>query len=77
MDLRKETIHGYRVVFDDGDKEGVWYIRGDLQRNEAKTLFEAAKKQGSAEFEDDYDRDWTLIYNRNDYTFTLCRRKRE
>ena len=76
MAIKKQQIHGYWVKFDEGVKEGIRYLRDDLQRNEAKTLFEAARLRGEAEFEDDQDRDWTLIYNR-DGTFTLIRRKRE
>jgi len=76
MAIKKQQIHGYWVKFDEGVKEGIRYLRDDLQRNEAKTLFEAARLRGEAEFEDDQDRDWTLIYNR-DGTFTLIRRTRE
>ena len=76
MAIKKQQIHGYWVKFEEEVKEGIRYLRDDLQRNEAKTLFEAARLRGEAEFEDDQDRDWTLIYNR-DGTFTLIRRKRE
>jgi len=76
MAIKKETIHGFWVTFDEELRDGVRYLRDDLQYKEAKTLFDAARLNGSAEFEDDYDRDWTLVYNR-DGTYTLIRRQQE
>lgn len=75
--MEKQNIYGYWVVFERGVREGIRYLRDDLQRAEAKTLFEAARAQGDAEFEDDYDRDWTLRYNRGEGTYTLIQRQRE
>jgi len=77
MGLIKKQIHGYRVVYDESTKVAVEHLRSDLQYNEAKTIFDAARINGSAEFEDDEDRDWTLIYNRGNYSYTLVRRTRE
>ncbi len=75
--MEKQNVYGYWVIFEKGVREGIRYLRNDLQREEAKTLFEAAKHQGDAEFEDDYDRDWTLRYNRGEGTYTLLQRQRE
>lgn len=77
MAIKKETIHGFWVTFDEEAREGMRYLREDLQYKEAKTFFDAARLTGSAEFEDDDDRDWTLIYNRGDGTYTLIRRQQE
>ncbi|KKQ75990.1 MAG: hypothetical protein US98_C0055G0002 [Parcubacteria group bacterium GW2011_GWC1_38_6] len=78
MATRKELIHGFRVVFDEEVLvSAVKYLRYDLQPNEAKTLFDAARLRGNAEFEDDQDRDWTLTYNRGDNTYTLFHRQKE
>lgn len=77
MAIKKESVHGFRVTFDEELREGIRYLSTDLQYKEAKTLFDAARLTGSAEFEDDYDRDWTLIYNRGDATYTLLKRQRE
>jgi len=77
MKTKKERIHGFLLEFDEELKEGVRYLRDDLQYKEAKTLFDAARLRGDAEFEDDYDRDWTLTYNRGKGTYTLIRRQRE
>jgi len=77
MVSKKETVHGFWVIFDEGLRDGVKYLRDDLQYREAKTLFDAARLNGSAEFEDDQDRDWKLIYNRREGTYTLIRRQQE
>lgn len=77
METKKERIHGFWVSFEQDLQEGIWYLRDDLQYKEAKTLFDAARFRGEAEFEDDEDRDWTLIYNNNDGTYTLIKRQRE
>lgn len=73
---RKENIHGYWVVYEDAALDAANYLRYDLQPGEVKTLCDAARLGGHAEFEDDYDRDWTILYNR-DGTYTLTRRQRE
>lgn len=81
MDAKKETkkerVHGFLIEFDEELKDGIRYLRDDLQYGEAKTLFDAARFDGEAEFEDDYDRDWTIIYNRGKDTYSLVRRQRE
>lgn len=75
--MAKESVHGFWVEFEEKDRDGIRYLRDDLQYKEAKSLFDAARLTGSAEFEDDYDRDWSLIYNHDVGTFTLIRRERE
>lgn len=77
MGPTKTQIHGYRVIYDESTRAAVEHLRSDLQYKEAKTIFDAARINGSAEFEDDEDRDWTLLYNRGDYSYTLTRRTRE
>jgi len=77
MEPHKENIRGFSVKYDDDAKEGIKYLRDDLQYGEDKTLFDAARLTGQAEFEDDYDRDWTLMYNRGEGSYTLIRRLRE
>jgi hypothetical protein len=77
MAVKKEQIHGYWLVFEEELRDGVRYLRDDLQYKEAKTIFDAARFDGTAEFEDDQDRDWSLIYNRQEGNYTLIRRQRE
>jgi len=47
MAMKKEQIHGFRLLFDEEMREGVRYLQQDLQYKEAKTLFDAAKATGS------------------------------
>jgi len=77
MNIKKESIHGFWLTFDEEMRDGVRYLRDDIQLGEAKTLFDAARLRGEAEFEDDHERNWTIIYNRNDGTYTLLRRQRD
>jgi hypothetical protein len=77
MAVKKEQVHGYWLVFEEELRDGVRHLRDDLQAGEAKTIFDAARIDGTAEFEDDQDRDWTIIYNRQDGNYTLIRRQRE
>jgi len=77
MAVKKEQIHGFWLLYEEELRDGVRYLRDDLQYKEAKTLFDAARVDGVAEFEDDQDRDWSLIYNRQDGNYTLIRRQRE
>lgn len=75
MATKKERIYGFWLEFEEELRDGVRYLRDDLQYKEAKTLFDAARLRGEAEFEDDQDRDWTLIYNRQAGNYTLIRRQ--
>ena len=77
MPIRKERVYGFWLQYDDDFIEGVRYLRTDLQYEEAKTLFDAARLTGHAFFEDDYDRDWTLLFNRGDGSYSLHKRDRE
>ena len=77
MAVKKEQIHGFWLIFEEELRDGIRHLRDDLQYKEAKTLFDSARLTGVAEFEDDQDRDWSLIYNPQDRTFTLIRRQRE
>ncbi len=77
MEIKKEKVYGFLVRFEQDLREGIRYLRDDLQKEEAKTLFDAARLRGSAEFEDDEDRDWTLMYIRGDNTYILTLRQRE
>ena len=78
MPIKRERIHNlFWVVFDEEMEEAIRYLRDDLQREEAKTLFDAARLRGSAEFEDDRDRDWSIIYNKGEDSYTIFSRKRE
>ena len=66
--LQKTTIHSYDVSFEENARQGLEYLRDDLDAAESKIFFEQAKRAGSAAFEDDQDRQFTLVYQKeNDY----------
>jgi len=72
--IKKTNVHGYTVLYDPKFDKGIYYLQYDLQYNEALVFFKHAQMYGKAEFEDDQDRNWTLIKN-PDGTFTLTQRK--
>ena len=74
MAIQKTNIHGFIVEYEDNVKAGIEYLKYDLDFNEAKVFFDAARRDGKADFEDDEDRDWRLIYNRSKGNYTLVRR---
>lgn len=77
MATKKTSVHGFTVEYEENFYPGIEYLKSDLQYNEAKVIFEMAKIKGSAEFEDDEDRDWTILYNKSKGIFTLIRRSGE
>jgi len=68
----KTTIHGFPVTHEDNARAGVDHLRDDLSYAEARVFFDQARMRGSAEFEDDEDRQYTLLYQSG--TYTLIRR---
>ena len=77
MEIKTEKIYGFSVRFEQDLREGIIYLSQDLQEHEAKTLFNAAKLTGRADFEDDEDRDWTLTYIREGDVYILTLRTEE
>ncbi|MBI2451306.1 MAG: hypothetical protein HYV52_03190 [Parcubacteria group bacterium] len=69
-----KIIHGFKVMFEENAREGVQYLEADLDLNEAKVFFDQAKLKGSAQFEDDEERQFTLMHQRNDHNYVLIRR---
>ena len=73
MALRKTIVHGTTVYFEDNAKAGVEHLAYDLQFEEAAVFFRHARSRGSTQFEDDQERQFTLIYNPNG-TYLIKRR---
>lgn len=71
---KRTSIHGFWVNYEDNAHEALKRLRDDLSRDEAKVYFEQARLKGSAQFEDDYDRQFTLFYERGSGSFILTRR---
>ena len=68
----KTNVHGFNMDYEENAMEGIRYLRDDLDFNEAKVFFDQSREKGSAEFEDDEDRQFTLFYK--DGIYTLSRR---
>ena len=73
MSLKKTNIHGAPVYFEDNAKAGAEHLAYDLQYEEAVVFFRHARAYGSAQFEDDQERQFTLVYN-SDGTYLIKRR---
>jgi len=68
----KTNVYSYCVTHEPDVEEGISYLRDDLDFNEARIFFDQARQKGFAEFEDDEDRQYTLLYK--DGNYTLVRR---
>jgi hypothetical protein len=68
----KTNVHGFNVIYEQNAAEGIVYLRDNLDFNEARVFFDQARAHGSAEFEDNEDRNYTLLYK--DYNYILVRR---
>lgn len=64
---QKTTVHGYTVAYEENAAEGIRHLRDDLDAIEARVYFDQARSKGSAEFEDDEERQFTLIYQNGSY----------
>ncbi len=72
--IQKDTFYGYYISYDDETAyDGFVYLRDYLDRNETMVFFNEANRNGRADYEDAYGRDFTLIKN-SDGTFTIERR---
>ncbi len=65
---QKTTIHGYSVSYEENAVEGIKHLRDDLDREEARVFFNQAHEHAKSLFEDDEDRQFTLIYQNGSYT---------
>ena len=76
--LKRESVHGRLVNFNQSLKEtAVRHLRFNLESREAKSLFDAARSSGEAQFEDRMNRNFTLVYNRGDGTYHLVEREHD
>ncbi|MDP1629473.1 MAG: hypothetical protein Q8L57_02530 [bacterium] len=67
---QKTAIYNFTVIYEENAKEGARHLREDLSFDEARVFFDQARLRGSAQFEDDEDRQYTLIYQNGVYVLT-------
>jgi hypothetical protein len=71
----RESIHGFITNYNEEGMPAVRYLRYDLQPEEARVFYDQARAKGQADFEDEYENNFTLVYNR-DGTYTIVFRGR-
>jgi hypothetical protein len=71
--MTETYVHNFKVKHEQDVEQGIIYLRDDLDAKEARVFFDQARLKKSAEFEDDQDRQFTLVYN-GDLTYTLVKR---
>ncbi len=73
----KKSVQGNWVEYDSSISAlsyGINYLQYDLDSKEASVFFLAAKRTGEARFEDDYENQFTLTYDRYKYVYKLTKR---
>ncbi|MBU0613092.1 hypothetical protein KKB10_03690 [Patescibacteria group bacterium] len=70
----KQDVHGHKVLGESSAKNGINHLDHKLDMSEAEVFFTQAKTHGSAEFEDEKGRNYTLTRN-SDATYTVEKRK--
>lgn len=65
--MEEREIYGYKVIYEKRAERAVDYLKNDLSREEANVFFDYAKRKGKAQFEDDDDRQFTLIFQKGIY----------
>lgn len=73
---RRESIHGFITLYTNEADFAAQYLRNDLQPEEARSLYDAARLTGQASFEDDREGQYTLVYNRGENTYTIVVRQK-
>jgi len=72
--MKIADVHGYKICYDPTAINGINYLKYDLSAVEALVFIKYAQMYGSAQFEDDKDRNYTLVKSA-DGKFTLVLRK--
>lgn len=64
----RTAVHGFWVTYEQNAYDGIKYLRDDLKMEETRVFFDQARVRGSAQFEDDHDRQFTVLYHSGNYT---------
>ncbi|MBU1202773.1 hypothetical protein KKH39_01890 [Patescibacteria group bacterium] len=71
--INDRDVYGYKVSGQADAKDGIDYLDLKIDREEARVFFEQARIKGSAQFEDDKGKNYTLIKN-SDGRYTVEKR---
>jgi hypothetical protein len=72
-------VHGHHVEYDPHDPnhmdhhDGLDHLTHRIDKDEAEVLFRQAKEHGSAQFETQLGKNYTVVHNPNG-TFTVAKR---
>ena len=60
-------INGRKIYYEDSEngRQGIKHLREDLQDEETEPLFSHARQHGSASFEDDHERQFSVVKKPN------------
>jgi hypothetical protein len=72
--MQRTEIDGHPVYHDDEDHHGVEYLNSKIDRNEAKVLFDYAKTHGTAEFETQGGKNYSLVHNNEKGNYEIVKR---
>lgn len=65
--VKKITLYGFNITYEDNAYEGIRYLRDDLDSEEVRVFFDQARSRGYVKFEDDEDRQYVLYYKSGVY----------
>lgn len=74
--VKYEYIHGFKVEYESEEKhirDGIQYLDNKIEAGEAKVFFAQARDKKSAQFEDDENHQFTLMYKGSDVYILISR----
>lgn len=60
-------LHDHYLNYDEADYVGIEYLRDQLSEEEVKVFFDQAYEHGKAEFEDNQEHNFSIVYEDGDY----------
>ena len=70
----RTEIDGHPVYYNDEDDHGVEYLSRKIDRGETKVLFDYAKTHGTAEFETQGGKNYSLVHNNEKGNYEIVKR---
>ncbi|MDP3779435.1 MAG: hypothetical protein Q8R30_05340 [bacterium] len=71
------SLHGYWLDYDESsynDQKDAFNYLYKLDASQIKTLFDAAKYSGEANFKSDYGYDYKIVYDPSERSYTLVKK---
>lgn len=61
-------LHDHYLNYNEADYVGIEYLRDQLTEDEVKVFFDQAYEHGKADFEDNQEHRFSIVYEGSDYT---------